>query len=434
MLCQAADDLRGGPGFVRLPRMTADQPRCAEQPVRLGIAGVGGFARCIADLVQREGGNCRPGVQLVAVAEPDTATHATRLAELRQAGIATFATVDELFARPAIEAIWLPVPIPLHRPFAERALAAGKAVMVEKPAAGTVQDVDAMIAARDRAGWPVAVGFQHMYDPLTLTLKRRLLDGGIGAIQHAVLRACWPRSEQYFRRNNWAGRFKQGDTWVMDSLASNALAHYINLALFLLGRSRETSARPESVEAELYRAHAIENYDTVSLRAQLPGSATLLALMTHACRDSFGPILELAGDKGRVTWTAAGARIETGGAVEQRPACADTGREMLERFARLVRGVPDQARLGSVLETARAQVLLVNAASEAAVIAPVPRDQIARFEQNAEHGVAITGIESAIEQCAARRQMLHESGLLSFTRPAGRLDTRTYRRFAGPRG
>lgn len=400
----------------------------------LGIAGAGGFAAQIADLVRREGPSCQPRVQLVGVAEPDPTTHALRLAELRERGVATTPDIDQLLARPDIEAVWLPVPIALHRPFTERALAAGKAVMVEKPAAGTVQDVDAMIAARDRAQLPVAVGFQHVYDPLTLTLKRRLLEGQIGQVQHAVLHACWPRSEQYFRRNTWAGRCQHHGDWVLDSPAQNALAHVVNLALFLLGPSVSESAWPVRVEAELYRAHAIENYDTISLRAHLPGGATLLVLLTHVCQSERGPVLQLAGARGCVTWTYRQVDMEAGGATERLARPAADGRNVLERFARLVRGIPDETRLVSTLETARAQVMLVNAASEAAAIVPVPRDQIVRFDRNAENWVVITGIDSAIEQCAARRQMLHESGLLPFTRPAVSRETRNYREFTGPRG
>ena len=407
--------------------------RSNAEPVRLAIAGAGGYASTITDLVLRTGGTCQPPMQLVSVAEPDPTTHALRLAELHQRGIVTAGNVDELFADPTIEAVWLPVPIPLHRPFTERAVAAGKAVMVEKPAAGTVQDVDAMIAARDRAGLPVAVGFQHMSDPLTIELKRRLIDAQLGEIQHAVVQACWPRTEQYYRRSTWAGRFKQGDTWVMDSPANNALAHYVNLMLFFLGRTLGASAAPERVEAELYRAHAIENFDTISLRAHLAGGATLLVLLTHAGQDGSGPILQLEGTHGRLVWTRAGAELTTEAGCEQIAAAPDTGREAVARFARLVRGLADETRLGSTLETARAQVLLVNAASEATAIVPVPAAQISRFNKPDETGVAIAGIESAITHCADHRQMLHESGLLPVTRPAGCLAVRQYRQFAGPR-
>ena len=87
-----------------------------------------------------------------------------------------FARWEDLLAHPA-EAVWLPLPIPLHRPYTEQALAAGKAVLCEKPAAGCVQDLDAMQDAQSRAGLPVAIGFQDIYEPTTLALKRALLDG-----------------------------------------------------------------------------------------------------------------------------------------------------------------------------------------------------------------------------------------------------------------
>jgi hypothetical protein len=75
----------------------------------------------------------------------------------------------------------------------------------------------------------------------------------------------------------------------------------------------------------------------------------------------------------------------------------------------------------------------VNAASEASAIAPVPATQIQRSESQEGNWVSIIGIEGIIRHCAEHRQMLHESGLLPFTRPAGTLDVRQYRQFAGPR-
>lgn len=400
--------------------------------VGLGIVGAGGFAGVITDLVLRAENLCQPGVRLIAVVEPDTMTHASRLAELRERGIVTLTDVDALLSGPSVEAVWLPLPIPLHRSFTERALEAGKAVLVEKPAAGAVQDVDAMIAARDRARLPVAVGFQHLFDPLTTHLKQRLCAGLLGTVRHAVLHACWPRSEEYYQRSPWAGRFKQNGDWVMDSPANNALAHFVNLGLFLLGPTLPTSVALDRIEVELYRAHDIENFDTISLRAHLPGGGTFLVLLTHACRDMHGPVLRLEGTRGRLVYTGDGADIEADGTHERLAASADLGLEVVGRFARMVRGLPDETRLGSTLETARAQVLLVNAASEATPIVPVPAAQIERFENYGEKGVAIAGIEPAIIHCAETGRMLHESGLLPFTRPAGCLDVRDYRQFSGP--
>src|SRR5207248_7972248 len=187
-----------------------------------------------------------PAVKLLYAVEPDQVTHAERIAAVREHGVRVFSDYKELLATD-VEAVWLPVPIDLHRRFTEMAVAAGKAVMCEKPAAGSVDDVDAMIAARDRAGRPVLIGFQDIYQPAVATLKQRMLCGEFGKPLSATVIGCWPRSERYFGRNDWAGRFKRDGRWVMDSPATNALAHFINLAMFLLGPAPASSASPTHV-------------------------------------------------------------------------------------------------------------------------------------------------------------------------------------------
>src|SRR5579875_762677 len=192
------------------------------RPVAWGSVGLGGYAGAAYETLLEASETPSDAVRLVGVCEPDGHAHAASIAAARKRGVAVYERLDDLLAAP-IEAVWLPLPIHLHRPFAERALAAGKAVLCEKPAAGSVDDVDAMIAARDRAALPLVIGFQDIYEPTTLTLKRRLLDGAIGALQSATVLACWPRSDRYYARAAWAGHRAVEGTWVMDSPASNAL-------------------------------------------------------------------------------------------------------------------------------------------------------------------------------------------------------------------
>src|SRR5688500_7814725 len=145
-----------------------------------------------------------------------------------------------------------------------------------------------MIAARDRTGLPVAIGFQDMYQPSVAVLKQRLVAGEFGRVLGARVIGCWPRSERYFGRNDWAGRLRRDGRWVLDSPVSNALAHFLHLALFLLGPTREQSAKPTAVAAELYRANRIENYDTCTMRFTVKGPGVqgeipLFIAYTHAC-------------------------------------------------------------------------------------------------------------------------------------------------------
>jgi len=404
-----------------------------DSPIRLGIAGAGGYAQGITDLLLRDGLRFDPPVRLLGIAEPDTALHGRRLEELRGHGLVTPPTLAELLRIRELEAVWLPVPIALHRSFTEQALAAGKAVLCEKPVAGAVQDVDAMIRARDLARRAAIVGYQHVYMPPTLILKQRLLEGVIGPVRRAALHACWPRSEAYYRRNNWAGRCKAGEVWVMDSPANNALAHFVNLALFLLGPTPESSALPLRVEAELYRALPIENYDTIGMRLTLPDGVPLVALLTHACRDFAGPQLLLTGEHGTMLWSYEKIVVTTRAGQESLAGDPNLLQPMVETFARLVRGLPGVATAVATLETARAQVVAINGASEATPIVPVPAREVESFEVEQERCHAIRGIEAACRQCAATGSLFHESGLLPFTRPPGQRELTDYCWFRGPR-
>ena len=403
-------------------------------PVAIGTVGLGGYGGTICRLLEQQSREPDPPVRLAAVYELDVAAHAGRLEELRSAGVQVAGSYEELLSAP-VEAVWLPLPIHLHRPFTEQALAAGKAVMCEKPAAGSVDDLHAMMAARDRAGRPVAIGFQHMYDPATHEVKRRLLEGAIGRLRSATVVVCWPRELAYFARNDWAGRFRRDGVWVMDSPASNAMGHYVNLPLFWLGEAPAASAVPVAVEAELYRVNDIENYDTCSLRVQMADGAELLVLLTHACGETIDPRITVTGEAG--TLEARPAQVATfrdaRGEVLEQVALAEEPRAlMVQRFAARVRGALDDGAVAT-LEQSEAHLVAVNGASEATPVRPVPKNAIKVVRgRGGEPTRAIRGIEEAFEQCAHRRQLLSESGLVSWSASPGRRDLRGYRHFAGP--
>ena len=60
------------------------------------------------------------------------------------------------------------------------ALAAGKHVLVEKPAARNVAELDSVIAAQKRSGKLVHVGFNHRYHPALQQAKQLLDEGALG--------------------------------------------------------------------------------------------------------------------------------------------------------------------------------------------------------------------------------------------------------------
>jgi predicted dehydrogenase len=402
------------------------------KPVRLATVGLGNWAGRIADLLLKRRRAGDPDVELVSVCEPNPAPHARHVAALKQAGITLVNSYAQLLSDDSIEAVWLPVPIHLHRVFTEQALAAGKAVLVEKPAAGCVQDVDAMIRAQQQTKLPVLVSFQDTYDPNVLQLKRQIVSGRIGEVKSASILGCWPRSDAYYQRTTWAGRQQFHGQWVLDSPVSNAFAHYLHLTLFLLGASEQEWVQPQSVEAELYRANDIENYDTASLRIDC-GGIPVLTLLTHACRDDIGPTIRIVGDRGVLTIDLMRRVAQFSGADgAQRIHLADDARaDTIHAFARYVRGLESDSAL-STLVAARAQVLVMNGASQAAAIGAIPQEfLISTIDSDGDTCKSVRELESIMLSCVERGLMLHESRCAPWSLPAGRFELGNYTRFAG---
>ena len=408
-------------------------------PIRFGLTGLGGYAGYVCDRILGDARSDHPAAKLVAVCDPEPERFARRVEDLRAAGISVVRDFAELLTRD-IDAVWLPLPIDLHFPYTEAALDAGKAVLCEKPAAGCVDDVDRMIAARDRTGLPVAIGFQDMYQPSVAVLKQRLVAGEFGRVVGARVIGCWPRSERYFGRNDWAGRLRRDGRWVLDSPASNALAHFLHLALFLLGPSREQSAKPTSVAAELYRANRIENYDTCAMRFTVGGPGVepevpLFIAYTHACATSVEPVVVVETEQAQISYVS-GRHIEIlrGTRGELLPLSASPHKHMLRAFRSLVREGCD-AVMGSTLEQARMHVVAFNAASEASPVVDVPAhfvDAIAEPDHTTLR--VIREIVPAMKSCVSDRCFLYETGLAPWSHPPTTMPINGYAHFAGPAG
>lgn len=404
-----------------------------KQPIALGIVGLGGYATGMCRQLLALNRQNDALICLAGACDPQPDLHPKLLEELSELSIPVFRSIDELLKQP-VDAVYLPVPIHLHRPFTERALAAGKAVMCEKPAAGAVDDLDAMITARNQTGKPAVIGFQDIYDPHMHQLKRRLLEGQIGRIESATLWACWPRGRQYYSRNDWAGAFKRNGTWVMDSPANNALAHYINLVLFLLGPDMPTSATPTAIEAELYRVNPIENYDTCSLRITTAAGQKFLVLLTHASAERHDPIMTIFGTNGSVQLHSTNhAIVRLAGDEQTLPLGRSSRVDMFHGFARHVLG--DAEQIVATLEGARAHLVSINGASEAVGVTTIPEPHVRVVADKPDDPVrTIVGIESLLAECARRQSMIHESRLVPWSQPAGEKSLQGYAHFAGPRG
>ncbi len=89
-----------------------------------------------------------------------------------------------VLANPQVEAVYIPLPNGLHREWAERAAAAGKHVLCEKPLAPSAADADAMFAGAARSGVLLAEAWAT---PFQLRWRRALEmagSGRLGSVHH----------------------------------------------------------------------------------------------------------------------------------------------------------------------------------------------------------------------------------------------------------
>jgi predicted dehydrogenase len=250
-------------------------------PARIAIIGVSGYGRVHLQLAKES--LARGEVQITAATIINPDEESTVVAELRATGTEIFADHAAMFRAHAgrIDLCLIPTGIHWHARMTIAALEAGANVLVEKPLAGSVAEVAEIRRAEQRTGRFVAVGFQDLYDPSTQWLQQELQRGVIGRIQSVRFLGLWPRPRSYFTRNNWAGRLRADAMPVMDSPLNNAFAHFVMLSLYFAG-----SETPVLEGVELFRAHAIESFDTAVVRSRTASGVQLWFGASHASHET----------------------------------------------------------------------------------------------------------------------------------------------------
>ena len=128
-------------------------------------------------------------------------------------GVAAFGDYTAAIADPRVAAVVVAVPPRFHLDLTLQALAAGKHVLVEKPAFPTMADYLTVREARERAGRIVIVGENDHYKPLAVTLRRLLAEGVVGDLVFAHFTTI-------------AHRLKAADDWRNDEAMAGGDAFF----------------------------------------------------------------------------------------------------------------------------------------------------------------------------------------------------------------
>lgn len=189
----------------------------------IGIGIIGGGRICGA---HASAATALPETRLAAIAEIDP----ERLAKNTELwGCKGYTDYREMLQDPDVDAVIICLPHFLHRDVTIECLNAGRHVLLEKPMAMTVEECDAMIAARDAAGKTLMVAHTHHFMPVNLAVRQLIQDGEIGDVVLAT--DTWYKKFWDGERPAWfLEAEKGGGMWPMNG------SHMIDRLTFLTGQ------------------------------------------------------------------------------------------------------------------------------------------------------------------------------------------------------
>ncbi len=251
----------------------------------IGFAVVGlGMGRHHCKAIQ-----AAPGARLVAVCDLDEERLRPTAAEY---GCRAYTTLEELLADPEVEVINIATPSGTHAALGVRFAAAGKHLIVEKPADIAAERIDGLLAAVRQHGVKAAGIFQSRLDPLNIRIRQTIQQGRLGTLIGAHGHLPWYRAQSYYegQHGSWKG------TWDLDGGGSlmNQGVHTVDLLQWLAGPVAGVMG------AFGVFGHRIEAEDQSVALLRFANGALGTLYTTTCCYPGFNQRLTLYGTRGTI--------------------------------------------------------------------------------------------------------------------------------------
>ncbi len=182
-------------------------------------------------------------------------------------GASVAASIDELLSRDDVDLVIVATTHDQLTPVALQVVAAGKSVLVEKPAALSAAELATLHNAAQEAGVIARVGYNHRFHPSVLRAKSLVADGGYGPL-------LWIRG-----RYGHGGRVGYEQEWRADRAISGGGelidqgSHLIDLVRFMVGDVKLAFAELST----LFWPMAVEDNAFMGLHPESGGFAWLHA-------------------------------------------------------------------------------------------------------------------------------------------------------------
>jgi predicted dehydrogenase len=294
-------------------------------------------------------------------------------------GVPTVLTAyEDLLARD-LDLIDICTPSNLHFAEAMEALAAGRHVVVEKPLAGSLAEVDALSDAERKSGKLVSPIFQYRFANGLQSFLHLKAAGLVGKAYVATVETHWRRPASYYN-NPWRGRFKSE---LGGCLVTHAI-HAHDILTEVMGPIASVAARTATA------VNPIETEDCAALVLEMTSGALVTLSVTLGAEEEIsrlrfcfaGLTVESSLDPynpGRTPWRFLTGDVDLQKRVYRALSEFTPGPERWTgQFARLHAALSGGTTLPVTIEDARRSIELITAAYHSAATGETVRLPIGR--------------------------------------------------------
>jgi predicted dehydrogenase/threonine dehydrogenase-like Zn-dependent dehydrogenase len=186
----------------------------------LGAIGAGNFARMMILPLLKKISGCT--LHSISTLRGISAEHSQKAFGFQSAGT----DVEEIFNNPEINAVLITTPHSSHANLTARALEAGKHVLVEKPLALDMEQLNQVITARNGSNSFFQVGFNRRFAPLTQKVRQHLAK--YSGEKSVLLRV----NAGQLPPESWQNDPEEGHGRILGEFC-----HFIDLARYFVGSS-----------------------------------------------------------------------------------------------------------------------------------------------------------------------------------------------------
>jgi UDP-N-acetyl-2-amino-2-deoxyglucuronate dehydrogenase len=232
-----------------------------------------------------------------------------------------FLNYGEMLRSAEIDIVTIATPSGNHMEPAIEAARQGKHVLCEKPLEISLERIDQMIQAHEKAGTYLGGIFNFRFHDSVALLKKAVEQGRFGKISYASVQVPWWRNDEYYQ-SSWRG------TWKLDGGGAlmNQSIHMVDMLQYLVGPIHSLQAYTATI------GHAIEVEDTATAVVKFKNGALGGIYGSTASFPGHFRRIEITGTRGTAV------QVENSIKVWQFAEETEEDKKILERFSAIEGG------------------------------------------------------------------------------------------------